>query len=746
MPALEALIVGGVSWVLTQAAGGVIEGAGDRTLSATVRSIRDRFPALTGTPDSDTLARGLRKAQFGALRTVIEDFREVGRHAWLSELGSEPDPFYDPALRYCGRADQEGVGFSGQVLVNLVPTVDGLGHSASEVATSVEDTVLDELRAGINPVSLPKGFEEHFRKGGRSRQRFIELFGTHFLEQIKTDAGFRNVLMVKLLLRNAAQTLATAEFLRRLEQRFGGALDRVADQVAQANHQLIGVASAQTRQDEKLSTILELLSTEKGVPVAPLRAILERFGDQRVPDHDIVARLAKKADEYLDLREQWLKAGAATPDLEAVRRNALRLIDIGDLDGARGLFAEARKVVRSAREERAREEAALLADEGRVDELDVRYRAAAQKYREAEELVVSFDAEARFNYLRRQASALRFHGAEFGDNQALEEAIALWERAVSFRSRADAPLVWGLIQNNLGNALSILGERESGTGRLAQAVSAYHAALEERTRERVPLDWAATQNNLGNALRALGVRESGTELLQQSVRAYRAALEERTHDQVPAEWAETQNNLGTALQAIGRREGRLDVLTEAADRYRNALREISRETRPLMWATIQNNLGTVLALLGEEESGTERLEEAITAFHAALKARTRDRVPLEWAMTQSNLGKVLRTLGARETGTKRIEWAVDACRAALEERTSDRVPLDWAKTQQFLGNALHDLGEREGGTNQLKEAVSVYRAALEVVTPDVSLSWATEIQKNLEHTLRLITKRDSGTN
>ena len=62
------------------------------------------------------------------------------------------------------------------------------------------------------------------------------------------------------------------------------------------------------------------------------------------------------------------------------------------------------------------------------------------------------------------------------------------------------PLDWAMTQNNLGNALWTLGERESGTARLEEAVAAYRAALKEWTRERVPLDWATTQNNLGNAL------------------------------------------------------------------------------------------------------------------------------------------------------------------------------------------------------------------------------------------------------
>ena len=46
------------------------------------------------------------------------------------------------------------------------------------------------------------------------------------------------------------------------------------------------------------------------------------------------------------------------------------------------------------------------------------------------------------------------------------------------------------------------------------------------TRERVPLQWAMTQNNLGTALSRLGERESGTARLQEAVAAYREALKE----------------------------------------------------------------------------------------------------------------------------------------------------------------------------------------------------------------------------
>jgi len=62
------------------------------------------------------------------------------------------------------------------------------------------------------------------------------------------------------------------------------------------------------------------------------------------------------------------------------------------------------------------------------------------------------------------------------------------------------PLQWAMTQNNRGNALLGLGERESGTARLEQAVAAYDAALKELTQGRVPLQWATVQMNRGTAV------------------------------------------------------------------------------------------------------------------------------------------------------------------------------------------------------------------------------------------------------
>jgi hypothetical protein len=59
------------------------------------------------------------------------------------------------------------------------------------------------------------------------------------------------------------------------------------------------------------------------------------------------------------------------------------------------------------------------------------------------------------------------------------------------------------------------GECENRIARLLEAVEP--DALKERTRERVPLDRAMTQNNLGNALLRLGQRESSTGHLLKAI-------------------------------------------------------------------------------------------------------------------------------------------------------------------------------------------------------------------------------------
>ncbi|PZR91435.1 MAG: hypothetical protein DLM68_03420 [Hyphomicrobiales bacterium] len=131
-----------------------------------------------------------------------------------------------------------------------------------------------------------------------------------------------------------------------------------------------------------------------------------------------------------------------------------------------------------------------------------------------------------------------------------------------------APLGWAMTQSNLGNALRVLGERESGTARLEEAVAAHREALNENTRARVPLRWALAQMNLGNALATLGAREGGTGKLEEAVLAYREALKENTRERLPLQWAMIQENLALVYRAFFGKDSQprhLDDALEAVD-------------------------------------------------------------------------------------------------------------------------------------------------------------------------------------
>src|SRR6516162_3953120 len=165
----------------------------------------------------------------------------------------------------------------------------------------------------------------------------------------------------------------------------------------------------------------------------------------------------------------------------------------------------------------------------------------------------------------------------------------------------DTKLDRARMQTNLGNALAMLGERESGPTKLEGALAAFREALKEQTRERAPLDWAKTQASLGNALYTLGVRENSTAKYEEAVAAYREALKERTRERVPLDWGRTQINLGNAILE-----------------------------------------------LAEHESGTAKLEEAVAAYREALKERTHERAPLEWAVSTGDLGITSMQLAQRK--------------------------------------------------------------------------------------------------
>jgi exonuclease VII small subunit len=155
--------------------------------------------------------------------------------------------------------------------------------------------------------------------------------------------------------------------------------------------------------------------------------------------------------------------------------------------------------------------------------------------------------------LRRRQDAFYVEGRDKGLNFPSEIAIAIARLTVARAKDADQR---GLALNDLGLALQVPGERESGTARLEEAVAVYRNALKEYTRERVPLHWAMTQNNLGGALRTLGERESGTARLEEAIAAYRAAIKVLHQCEATYYHETTQENLAEAEAEVASRKSR----------------------------------------------------------------------------------------------------------------------------------------------------------------------------------------------
>jgi tetratricopeptide (TPR) repeat protein len=409
------------------------------------------------------------------------------------------------------------------------------------------------------------------------------------------------------------------------------------------------------------------------------------------------ARAAELQSQLQALHAQFaaLTDAAVRAPAEGALARATAAFDEGRLDDADREFA-ALEALRSSESEAARTAWHDAIDaRARIAELQLNFDRAEELHLEASREEQRASAQRQWHDVMEAAEARHRQDDLVGDNAALNRAIILYrEMALPLAPRSERPLDWAMTQNDLGTALSALGERERGTTNLDQAVAAFGAALEERTRARVPQEWARTQVNLGTTLRALGQRQLAAEPLERAVRAYEAALTEITRERDPLGWAMTQNNLGNALWAIG--------------------------------------------ALGREPA---RLEQAIQVFNLALSERTRNRVPLEWAETQNNLGNALRTLGEIEPGVSRLEAAAAAFHSAQLELTYERAPLRWAMTQNNLGLTFEILGEREGGTARLEQAVAAYRGALGIFASIGAVNYRERTEENLQRVQTLLAQR-----
>ena len=306
-----------------------------------------------------------------------------------------------------------------------------------------------------------------------------------------------------------------------------------------------------TQQRENIALLKDKLDLNE----RQVRAALNIVGENDIPPERLAAKLVEIAESFKALQATALAQPGDDPKIATLKSDAQKAIEAGELAKADALLADVETEQRRALDRFAVNAAETSAQRGEIALTRLRYAEAAKHFANAAAVFPpgSTNEDKRINYLRKEASALYQQGDELGDNGALLSAIHQYKRLVELAPRERVPLRWAMTQNNLGNALSSLGERESGTAKLQEAVAAYQEALKESTRERAPLQWATIQNNVGIALSRLGERESGTAKLEEAVVAYREALKEYTRERVPLDWAMSLGNQGVAVMLLAER-------------------------------------------------------------------------------------------------------------------------------------------------------------------------------------------------
>jgi tetratricopeptide (TPR) repeat protein len=219
-----------------------------------------------------------------------------------------------------------------------------------------------------------------------------------------------------------------------------------------------------TQHQENIALLREQLDLNEGQVLAALNIVAEND----VPLDLLVLKLVEIAERFKALQKAQTTLSSDDPKAASLEAKARKAIDAGELAQADALFAE----VETGQTE-VRNRAGTLVKRGEIALARLRYVEAATHFAKAASVFPPGSAyeDKRTGYITRQASALYQQGEDFDDNGALRLAIELYKQIIDLSPRERVPLQWAAIQNNLGNALRVLGGRENGTTNLEARIS-----------------------------------------------------------------------------------------------------------------------------------------------------------------------------------------------------------------------------------------------------------------------------------
>ena len=188
---------------------------------------------------------------------------------------------------------------------------------------------------------------------------------------------------------------------------------------------------------------------------------------------------------------------------------------------------------------------------------------AADLFGKAYEAVKDWDEAAALGYKISQGDALSDRGYYNTDNVALTAALAAYDEARAMAPKESAAAEWAKIEDRIGQAMQVLGERLVDPATLEASIGHYEAALSVRTEADAPIDWAKSQNNLANALLLAGCAKRRSRPARSSrCRPSKRRCRVFTPEAEPIRWATVANNLAASQTKIAE----VDFLRDAGRR------------------------------------------------------------------------------------------------------------------------------------------------------------------------------------
>jgi len=294
---------------------------------------------------------------------------------------------------------------------------------------------------------------------------------------------------------------------------------------------------------------------------------------------------------------------------------------------------------------------------------------AIEAFTQSLEIWTSEFPEQRSGTLASLSLALLALGSRQNLLDWYSQAIGHLREAKSLISKKRPSRIWWSIENNLGLALSLVGEEDSG--KCIRAI-----AILRNAKDKVPISDVELSSkislNLARALMFLGKNDESIALLKES----RELLVEISPTVAsPDLKTETRNLLGLTYRYLGICSDESEYLEKSRDIFVQLSGSLDPALSPHTFFRIQQNLGLTLREMGTKDDSMLRLDQSVTAFLAASELTSKQGSPVSWAATQFQLAASYFEIAKRQS-----------------------LPIHLQNAQTAIANALSVLGPLYTGT------------------------------------------------